>query len=60
MAGPQYYQYSYQGTSQTLITAIANGDLNGDGITSTFHQDGSVISGRLVVAPSITEVSAEE
>jgi len=60
MAGPQYYQYSYAGVSVTSITAIANGDLNGDGITSTFHQDGSVISNRLVVAPSITEVSAEE
>jgi type IV pilus assembly protein PilA len=61
MAGPQYYSYSYAGTSLTSFTALANGDLNGDTVTSTFHQDGSVTaSGRLNIAPSITEVAAEE
>jgi type IV pilus assembly protein PilA len=61
MAGPQYYSYSYDGVTQKSFTAVANGDLNGDTITSFFHQDGSVTSlGRLNVAPSITEVAAEE
>ena len=60
MAGPQYYQYSYSGASTASFSAQARGDLNGDGITSFFHQDGSVISGRLNVAPSIIEVGPEE
>ncbi|MDB5215352.1 MAG: hypothetical protein JWO86_3279 [Myxococcaceae bacterium] len=60
MAGPQYYQYDYKGTSLTSFTAEARGDLNGDSVTSYFHQDGSVVSGRLNVAPSIIEIGAEE
>jgi hypothetical protein len=60
MAGPQYYRYNYAGVTQASFSSIAEGDLNGDGITSLFHQDGSVVSGRLNVAPSIVEVGAEE
>jgi type IV pilus assembly protein PilA len=60
MAGPQYYQYDYKGTSLTGFTAEARGDLNGDSVTSYFSQAGTVISGRLNVAPSIVEVGAEE
>ncbi len=60
MAGPQYYQYNYAGVSVTSFTAEARGDLSGDGVTSFFHQDGSVISSRLVVAPSIVDVNPEE
>ena len=60
MAGPQYYQYSYEGTTQKSFSAEARGDLNGDGVTSYFHQDGSIVSGRLNVAPSIIEIGAEE
>ena len=60
MGGPQYYQYNYIGLTTASFTAEARGDLNGDGITSYFHQDGAVISGRLNVAPSIVEVGPEE
>ena len=62
MAQPQYYQYNYQATTGAAanFTASARGDLNGDGITSTFRQQGSVIGGRLNIAPSIEEIAAEE
>ena len=60
MGGPQYYQYSYAGATTASFSAEARGDLNGDGITSLFHQDGLVIGGRLNVAPSIVELGPEE
>lgn len=60
MAQPQYYQYNYAGVAATSFSAIARGDLNGDGTASTFHQDGSLVGGRLNVAPSIVEVNPEE
>jgi len=60
MAGPQYYQYSYIGATTAGFTAQARGDLNGDGTASYFGQEGSVIGGRLNVAPSIIEIGAEE
>ena len=60
MAGPQYYQYSYAGATTASFSSEARGDLNGDGVTSFFHQDGSVVAGRLNVAPSIIEIGAEE
>jgi hypothetical protein len=60
MAQPQYYSYSYSATTLAGFTARAAGDLNGDGITSIFTQDGSIIGGRLNIAPSIAEQSAEE
>ena len=62
MAGPQYYRYTYTGATTANFTALAEGDLNGDGVTSSFRQDGSVIAGtgQLLVAPSIIEVNPEE
>lgn len=57
---PQYYSYNYTGVSVTSFTAAAEGDLDGDGITSLFHQDGAVSSGHLSVAPAITEVTPDE
>jgi len=61
MAQPQYYAYSYTGTLTTSFQAIARGDLNGDTVTSTFTQDGSITSlGRLNVAPAIRDQAAEE
>ena len=60
MAGPQYYRYNYVGVSGATFSAVAEGDLNGDGTTSLFHQDGSILSGALLVAPSIVEVNPEE
>jgi len=60
MAQPQYYSYSYEGVTTTSFRAAAEGDLNGDGVTSLFYQDGSVIQGRLHVAPAISENKPDE
>lgn len=66
MTAPQYYMYDYQapagalGAETSEFTATANGDLNGDGVLSTFEQKGKIQEGRLTVAPSIREDSPEE
>ena len=58
---PQYFMYSYTATSTTTgFTAKANGDLNGDGTPSTFEIQGSIVSGRVKIAPAITETNPEE
>lgn len=54
MDAPQYYMYSY-GATATGFTGRANGDLNGDGIASTFTIRGEVVGGSLQVAPNIEE-----
>ncbi len=62
---PQYYMYSYT-TSGTVspgdsFTAIANGDLNGDGVLSTFSLTGVINSSYIInVAPNMLEVNPEE
>jgi type IV pilus assembly protein PilA len=66
MDQPQYYMYSYTGATASgaagdAFTAMANGDLNGDGTTSTFTLLGTVnATMALNVAPNITEVNPEE
>jgi len=65
MTQPQYYQYRYAsdsapGTTGTTFSATANGDLNGDGVASTFIMRGEITSGRLRLAPALDEVSPEE
>ena len=72
MTAPQYYMYDYQSDSKTgdptdqgkTFTATAQGDLNGDGNPSTFTTKGAVSAStdgsRLLVSPSIEEVSPEE
>jgi type IV pilus assembly protein PilA len=65
MTTPQYYMYSYSSDSTsttvgTVMSGVANGDLNGDGTLSTFQQDGAVSNNLLRLAPSITENSPEE
>ena len=60
MSQPQYYAYNYTAVSLTSFTAAAEGDLDGDGTTSLFHQDGAIASGHLSVAPAITEVTPDE
>ena len=66
MTAPQYYQYSYSAANISTpgsgnFTGIANGDLNGDGVLSTFSILGNIAaSGRLNLAPSIGEASPEE
>jgi len=62
VSDPQYYMYNYVGTvgSAGTFTASANGDLNGDGTTSTFSLAGAVTSGVVFVSPNFTEVNPVE
>jgi type IV pilus assembly protein PilA len=62
---PQYYMYSYtvSGTANIgdSFTAMANGDLNGDGVPSTFSIIGAIGSGYVLnVAPNIGEINPDE
>ncbi len=58
MTMPQYYQYDYRVTGTGSVpgdkyTAVAHGDLDGDGVTSSFELDGEISpSGLVVVAPT--------
>jgi len=61
----QYFMYNYLsaggGGTGTTFTAVANGDLNGDGNLSTFTLAGSINgSFALNIAPNITEIQPEE
>jgi type IV pilus assembly protein PilA len=65
MDQPQYFMYSYTSdststTEGTKFTAAANGDLNGDGNTSTFSLLGGVANGVVNVAPNLSEDQPEE
>lgn len=62
MTQPQYFMYDYKanGTGTGDFSTTAEGDLNGDAAGSTFTLLGSIVSGRLLLAPSIGEVSPEE
>jgi type IV pilus assembly protein PilA len=57
---PQYYQYTYASADLTHFTATANGDLNGDGVLSTFSMSGIVQLGVLNIAPTIIEDKPDE
>lgn len=59
LATPQYYQYSYEATATSFV-ARAHGDLDGDGIVSTFELRGEVKAGRLILAPSLLEMDSDE
>ena len=56
---PQYFQYEYQATATTFV-ARAHGDLNGDGIFSTFEISGRIEGGVLHVDPTMVETDPEE
>jgi type IV pilus assembly protein PilA len=56
---PQYYQYDYQATA-TGFTALARGDVDGDGEESSFELKGALLSDRIAVAPSIQETNPGE
>ena len=65
MQAPQYYMYTW--TAPTVsgaganFTAMANGDLNGDGVASTFQLYGGVDSTMsLLVSPNLFENLPEE
>jgi type IV pilus assembly protein PilA len=64
MEEPQYYQYGYAASSTSAVnggfTATANGDLNGDGIYSTFSVSGLAESGTIAISPNIQETNPEE
>jgi type IV pilus assembly protein PilA len=63
MNAPQYYSYNYiaTGTSTGTFTAVALGDLNGDGsVFATFNAFGAVQEGRLNASPQIEEINPEE
>ncbi len=61
MDNPQYYRYRYVPSSggQAPFTA-AWGDLNGDGVTSTFQLQGQVMPGQARTAPAMSESNPEE
>jgi type IV pilus assembly protein PilA len=63
---PQYYQYSYARSGKgsapgDSFTGTANGDLNGDGVLSTFQIRGAIAAGgTLNVAPTLIETNPDE
>jgi type IV pilus assembly protein PilA len=59
---PQYYMYGYTATVSTSgnYTANANGDLNGNGVQSSFSISGSIVNGVLNNSPTVAEVNADE
>lgn len=59
MSMPQYFQYQYEATP-TGFVARARGDLNGDGVFSTFEINGRIVGDRLVVSPAILETNPFE
>jgi type IV pilus assembly protein PilA len=64
MEEAQYYQYGYQATSTSAVSggfiATANGDLNGDGVFSTFSMTGSAQNASITISPNIIEVNPDE
>jgi type IV pilus assembly protein PilA len=64
MNSPQYYQFDYRATgSPTLdrFQAIAHGDLDADGVSSSFIIEGRVGPGNaLVISPALIETDPEE
>jgi type IV pilus assembly protein PilA len=64
MEQPQYYEYEYTASVTSALTgaftAIAHGDLNGDGATSRYSVQGSAQSGGIAISPNIEESTPEE
>jgi hypothetical protein len=59
MSFPQYFQYEYEAT-ETSFVARAYGDMNGDGVFSTFELKGELVGDRLVIAPNLLETNPDE
>jgi type IV pilus assembly protein PilA len=65
MDRPQYYMYSYHASGRSSpgdsFEATANGDLNGDGVLSTFTLKGHVEqNGSIAIDPSLLETNPQE
>ena len=64
MDNPQYFMYTYTGVNSSAsagtFAGTANGDLNGDNVTSVFSLAGAVTSGQARTAPTMAETSPEE
>jgi type IV pilus assembly protein PilA len=64
MDEPQYFAYQYTVSSTDPssggFVASANGDLNGDTITSRFSITGSAQSGVVSISPNVQETNPEE
>jgi type IV pilus assembly protein PilA len=64
MEEPQYYEYEYSSGDVSAysgnFTGIAHGDLNGDGVNSTFLISGLAYSGAVAISPNIQETNPEE
>jgi len=56
--GPQSYQYEYEATPTSFV-ARAHGDLNGNGVFSTFAISGRVVDGALRMDP-LSETNPDE
>ncbi len=52
--------YGYTAVIASSYTATANGDLNGNGVLSTFSIQGAVVNGVLNNSPTVAEVNADE
>jgi type IV pilus assembly protein PilA len=70
---PQYYSYNYLSTGAATyggtagtsannggFVAVANGDLNGNTVVSTFLVFGQAESGSVAISPNIQETNPEE
>lgn len=60
MVNPQYFQYAYSSVPDTSFAVVAHGDLDGDGVLSTFVLDGKLVEKSVVVATTIKETDPEE
>jgi type IV pilus assembly protein PilA len=56
---PQRYMYTYTASTDGF-SAIGNGDLDGDGVPSTFSMTGALSGGEVIVSPTFTEVDPDE
>jgi type IV pilus assembly protein PilA len=59
LGAPQLYRYEYQGGTSSYLV-IANGDIDADGVLSTFTMGGTVAGGHLVNDPDMKSTSEDE
>ncbi len=57
--GPQYYSYGYV-SNPSAFTATAEGDLDGNGTTSSFALSGEVVAGTVIIGPRVLETDPGE